>query len=76
MTFTSLRRLSGALGAELRGAELQKAYGSADIAHVKHALIDHLVVTLPERQLTLNDYPGQRRELFRTRVKGNEPVAA
>lgn len=55
MTYKTLHRLSGALGAELRGAALHKARDSADVAQVKQALVDHLVVTLPDQKLTLDD---------------------
>jgi taurine dioxygenase len=53
--YKTLHRLSGALGAELRGSALHKAQTSADVAQIRQALTDHLVVTLPDQQLTLDD---------------------
>ncbi|MEQ1754120.1 MAG: TauD/TfdA family dioxygenase [Micropepsaceae bacterium] len=55
MSTISLSRLSGALGAELRGLDLSNAWSVQDVAPLKRALVDHLVVALPEQSLTLDD---------------------
>lgn len=51
----SLTRLSGALGAELRGMDLAQVRSVDQIAPLRKALVDHLVVALPEQSLTLDD---------------------
>lgn len=51
----SLTRLSGALGAELRGLDLSQVRSVDQIAPLRKALVDHLVVALPEQSLTLDD---------------------
>lgn len=55
MAFETLHRLSGALGAELHGAQLHTAQTREDVASIRQALADHLVVALPAQQLTLDD---------------------
>ncbi len=48
-------RLSGALGAEIRGVDLSKRLARDDIADLRKALIDHLVVTVPDQAMSLDD---------------------
>lgn len=48
-------RLSGALGAEIRGIDLSKRLARDDIAGLRKALIDHLVVTVPDQAMSLDD---------------------
>lgn len=48
-------RLSGALGAEVRGLDLARPLAAGDVANLRRALTDHLVVTLPEQAMTLDD---------------------
>ena len=51
----SVSRLAGALGAEVRGLDLSRPLARADVAALRKALIDHLVVTLPDQAMSLDD---------------------
>lgn len=48
-------RLAGALGAEVRGVDLARALERGEVAELRQALSDHLVVTLPEQAMSLDD---------------------
>ena len=48
-------RLAGALGAEVRGLDLSRTLSGADIGALHKALIDNLVVTLPDQAMSLDD---------------------
>lgn len=48
-------RLSGALGAELRGLDLSRSLSAGDVAALRAALTEHLVVTVPDQAMTLDD---------------------
>jgi taurine dioxygenase len=48
-------RLSGALGAEVRGLDLSRPLGAGDIAQLRRALTEHLVVTVPDQAMSLDD---------------------
>ena len=54
MTIT-VSRLSGALGAEVRGFDLSRPLGTADVAQLHRALTEHLVVTVPDQAMSLDD---------------------
>ena len=54
MSQTRLRRLTGALGAELSGLDLSRQQGAADVQAIRRALTDHLVVTIPDQELSLD----------------------
>ena len=54
MSFT-VTRLAGALGAEVRGIDLARRLGRGEVAELRQALSDHLVVTLPEQAMSLDD---------------------
>jgi taurine dioxygenase len=47
--------VAGALGATVRGVDLTKVFDSEELDGVRRALADHLVVFLPEQDLSLND---------------------
>jgi taurine dioxygenase len=55
MAQLSVSRLSGALGAEVRGIDLSKRVARGEIADLRKALIDHLVVSVPDQAMTLDD---------------------
>lgn len=48
-------RLSGALGAEIRGIDLSRRLERGAIADLRQALVEHLVVTVPDQALSLDD---------------------
>jgi taurine dioxygenase len=48
-------RLAGALGAELRGMNLSSTQTPDQIAELRRALVDHLVVTVPDQAMSLDD---------------------
>jgi taurine dioxygenase len=50
-----ISRLSGALGAEVRGVDLSRRLSRETLAALQKALIDHLVVTLPDQTMNLDD---------------------
>ncbi|HEY2214307.1 MAG TPA: TauD/TfdA family dioxygenase [Acidimicrobiales bacterium] len=50
-----VRPVAGALGAELTGIDLTKVFESAQLDGVRQALAEHLVVFLPEQDLSLDD---------------------
>ena len=49
-----IQRLSGALGAELRGLDLTQPLSDADVKSLRQALTDHLVVSLPDQDISLD----------------------
>ncbi|MEX2326939.1 MAG: TauD/TfdA family dioxygenase, partial [Pseudomonadales bacterium] len=51
----SVKRLAGALGAEVRGIELSKAT-TDDIAAIKQLLLDHLVLFFPQQHPAIEDH--------------------
>ncbi len=48
-------RLAGALGAEVRGLDLSRPLGASDVAVLRAALTEHLVVTVPDQSMSLDD---------------------
>ncbi|MBI1212068.1 MAG: taurine dioxygenase [Alphaproteobacteria bacterium] len=48
-------RIAGALGAEVLGLDCSTTLSAADVAALRRALIDHLVVTIPEQSMSLDD---------------------
>ena len=50
-----IRRLSGSLGAEIRGIDLRAA-DEADVATIRHLLLEHLVIFFPQQSLTKEDH--------------------
>lgn len=48
-------RLAGALGAELHGLNLAKPLAATELDGLRRALIDHLVVTVPNQAISLDD---------------------
>ena len=44
--------IAGALGAEIRGADLSRALDGAAAARIRRALLDHLVIFFPQQELT------------------------
>ena len=51
----SIKRIAGALGAEMFGLDCAKRLGASDVAALRRALTDHLVVSLPEQAMSLDD---------------------
>jgi taurine dioxygenase len=51
----TLSRLAGALGAEVRGLDLSRRLSASELAELRAALIDHLVVTVPDQAMSLDD---------------------
>jgi taurine dioxygenase len=49
------RRIAGALGAELFGLNCAKPLGSAELGALRRALVEHLVVSLPDQPMSLDD---------------------
>jgi taurine dioxygenase len=45
----------GSSGAYVTGLDLSKPYGADDVAHLRRALLDHLVVALPDQSMSLDD---------------------
>lgn len=54
MSDARVSRLSGALGAELRGLDLSRPQTAAQVQSLSRALTDHLVVSIPEQELSLD----------------------
>jgi taurine dioxygenase len=54
-TTLTTRRLAGALGAEVTGLDLSRPLGEAALRALRQALIEHLVVTLPDQSMSLDD---------------------
>jgi len=50
-----ISRLAGALGAELRGLDLSRSLSPGAVAALRAALTEHLVVTLPDQAISLDD---------------------
>lgn len=55
MADLKISRLSGALGAELRGIDLSRPLSADAVAAVRAALTEHLVVSVPDQTLSLDD---------------------
>lgn len=51
----STTRLAGALGVEMRGVDLSREVSAADVLTLRQALSEHLVVALPEQDMSLDD---------------------
>ncbi len=49
-----ITRLAGALGAEIRGLDLAREQSPPEIADLRRALIDHLVVAIPGQSMSLD----------------------
>ena len=49
-----VRRLAGALGAELKGLDLSRPQSPREIGALRHALAEHLVVCIPDQALSLD----------------------
>lgn len=47
-----IRPLAGALGAEIHGVDVSEQLDDATVAAIRHALLEHLVIFLPEQKLT------------------------
>jgi taurine dioxygenase len=47
-----VRRIAGALGAEIHGVDLSRPLGSAAVAAIRAALLEHLVIFFRGQQLT------------------------
>ena len=45
----------GSAGAYVTGLDLSKAYGADEVAKLRQALLDHLVVALPDQTISLDD---------------------
>src|SRR5215472_2802703 len=45
----------GSAGAYVTGLDLSKAYGADEVAKLRQALLDHLVVALPDQAISLDD---------------------
>jgi len=54
-TTVEVARVSGALGAEMRGLDLASARDPGQLEPLKRALAEHLVVFLPDQHLDLDD---------------------
>ena len=48
-------RIAGALGAEVSGLDLARDQSTSEIAELHKALLDHLVVTIPDQAMSLDD---------------------
>ena len=55
MTEFKTSRLAGALGAEVRGIDLSRSVTREDFGALRKALIEHLVVTIPDQSMSLDD---------------------
>jgi len=55
MVDLKISRLSGALGAEIRGPDLSQPLSAQEVAALRRTLVEHLVVTLPDQSITLDD---------------------
>jgi len=51
----SVAPAGGSAGAYVTGLELSRPYGSDEVAQLRRALLDHLVVALPDQQMSLDD---------------------
>ena len=45
----------GSAGAVVAGLDLSKAYGADEVARLRQALLDHMVVALPDQSISLDD---------------------
>lgn len=52
---TEVRRVAGALGAEVRGMDLRRAASQADVRPLQEALAEHQVVFLRDQDIDLDD---------------------
>lgn len=59
----AVRRLSGALGAELSGVDLWKPLADEDVAAIRRAILDHGVVYLRGQKLSHDDHLALARAL-------------
>ena len=50
-----VKRLAGALGAEVRGVKLASA-GEGDLAEIKRLLVEHMVLFFPEQHMTQDEH--------------------
>jgi alpha-ketoglutarate-dependent taurine dioxygenase len=55
MSAIETSRLSGALGAEVRGLDLSRSLSAHDVASLRRALTENLVVTIPGQAMSLDD---------------------
>lgn len=55
-TTLQVRRLSGAIGAELRGVDLKQALPEATVAEIRAALLEHKVIFFPGQHLTPEEH--------------------
>jgi taurine dioxygenase len=51
----SVAPAGGSAGAYVTGLDLSGPYGSDEVARLRRALLDHLVVALPDQQMSLDD---------------------
>jgi taurine dioxygenase len=51
-----IKKISGALGAELLGVDLAAGLGASQIKEVRQALLDNLVIFLPNQKLTSHQF--------------------
>ena len=51
----SVAPAGGSAGAIVTGLDLSRSYGADEIAGLRRALLDHLVVALPEQAMSLDD---------------------
>jgi taurine dioxygenase len=47
-----VRPIAGALGAEISGCDIARPPGEDEVAEIRQALLDHLVIFLPEQEVT------------------------
>ena len=52
-----VNRIAGALGADVLGLNCARPLSGADVAALRRALIDHLVVSVPDQTMSLDDRP-------------------
>ncbi len=67
-----VRRLSQALGAEVRGVDLARL-DDARIAHIRALLLEHLVVFFPEQHLSLDEHVAFGRRFGELEIHPNLP---
>jgi taurine dioxygenase len=51
----AVARIAGALGAEVRGLNLTREQSKTEVAELRRALLDNLVVTIPDQAMSLDD---------------------
>ena len=51
-----VRRIAGALGAEVRGVDLARTLEEQTVAEIRRAFLDHLVIFFRDQELTLAQY--------------------